>query len=126
MRTNKPNRVHENGFTLIEIMIVVAIIGLLAAIAIPNYTKARQTTRMTVCIRNLQQIDFAVQSWALEKGKEAGIPVTYTDISSYLRNSVVCPAGGTSFSDSYQISSVDVQPVCLRSPSGEYPHRMPL
>ena len=119
-------KLKEHGFTLVEIMIVVAIIGLLAALAIPNFVQSRQRAQMVGCISNLRQIDGAIQSWALEKGKEAGQPVTFTDISAYLKNAVICPAGGTSFADSYQLSSVDAQPSCLRTPGGSYPHKLPL
>jgi prepilin-type N-terminal cleavage/methylation domain-containing protein len=113
------------GFTLVEIMIVVAIIGMLASIAIPNYMKARQSAQRATCVENLQAIEGAVETWALETRKASGAPVTYEDISSYLKNKVVCPSGGSTFEDSYQITCVDSQPACLRVPSGHYAHVLP-
>jgi prepilin-type N-terminal cleavage/methylation domain-containing protein len=110
------------GFTLVEIMIVVGIIGMLATIAIPNYVKARGEAQRTACINNLRQIDGAVQAWALALTKDSSDPVTYQDISGYMNNAVVCPAGGNTFADSYALSTVDARAVCQRHPDT---HKLP-
>ena len=91
----------------------------------PNYLKSRAIAQRTTCVGNLRQIDGAIQSWALEARKQAGQPVTAEDIKGYLRNQVSCPSGGTSFADSYQLSTVEEAPVCLRVTSGEYLHKLP-
>ena len=98
-------------------MIVVAIIGLLAAIAIPNFAQARKAAHKQACIDNLQQIDGAIQRWSLEMNKDEGQPVAYSDIRGYLKRSVVCPSGGTAFEDSYTITTVDAAPLCQRKPA---------
>ena len=111
----KQNR--KSGFTLVEIMIVVAIIGLLAAIAIPNFVKARTTSQMNACINNLRQIDGAIQQWALEQKKSAAAAVTEADVTPFLKNSVTCPSGGTTFADSYTVTDVASQPLCKKIPA---------
>ena|ERR1700734_3812783 len=99
MKTAKPSR--SAGFTLVEIMIVVAIIGLLAAIAIPNFIRARATSQANACINNLRQIDAAVNEWAMENGKPSGTSIgSVATVSSYIKlnasNSIPqCPASGT-------------------------------
>ena len=103
----------KTGFTLVEIMIVVAIIGLLAAIAIPNFVKARATSQANACINNLRQIDAAANQFALEQHKTTGSGISYpTDLSPYIKlnsiNSIPgCPAGGN-----YACPLVGTSPTC--------------
>ena len=110
----------KSGFTLVEIMIVVAIIGLLAAIAIPNFVRARTSAQTNTCINNLRQIDGAKQQWALETRQNGAATPVATDINPYLgRNAstvgIICPAGGASatFASSYTIGAVTNSPACL-------------
>ena len=108
------------GFTLVEIMIVVAIIGLLAAIAIPNFIKARETARKNTCINNLRLIDGAIQQWALENGKNSTDAASkLSSLTTYLgrggtgvingsaSGAVKCPSGGT-----YKATTVNAKPTC--------------
>jgi prepilin-type N-terminal cleavage/methylation domain-containing protein len=108
----------KSGFTLVEIMIVVSIICLFAAIAVPNFVQARTPSQRTTCINNLRQINSAVQMWALEQNAGFNASVSFTDIKPYLKSSLICPAGGTSFSDSYALESVTNMPTCISSGGG--------
>ena len=92
--------INRAAFTLVEIMIVVAIIGLLAAIAIPNFVKARATAQANACINNLRQIDAAAQQFALENHKKTGDTISFpSDLTPYIKLNASgslppCPAGG--------------------------------
>jgi prepilin-type N-terminal cleavage/methylation domain-containing protein len=114
-------RSHSSEFTLVEIMIVVAIIGMLASIAIPNYAQAREAARRSVCIVNLQQIEGAIQRWSIEMQKDEGQAVAYSDIRNCLKRSVVCPVGGTTFEEGYTITTVEAPPACQRKPDTHKP-----
>jgi prepilin-type N-terminal cleavage/methylation domain-containing protein len=106
----KINTSRKAGFTLVEIMIVVAIIGLLAAIAIPNFVRARTSSQKSACIANLKQIEGAKATWALENKKSNTDTPTTNDLygaTLYIREAPVCPAGGT-----YTLGQVDVKPSC--------------
>jgi len=95
-------------------MIVVAIIGLLAAIAIPNFVRARTTSQMNACINNLRQIDGATQQWGLEAKQNTNAVPVFTDVSPYLKSAVICPAGGitATFATSYTLHNLSSKPTC--------------
>ena len=87
----------RKSFTLVEIMIVVAIIGLLAAIAVPSFLTARNTSRKNACTSNLRQIDGAKEQWAMANNKNNTDSPEWTDLvgaSLYLKASPVCKDGG--------------------------------
>src|SRR5476649_1999373 len=98
MKTSK--NTGKPGFTLVEIMVVVAIIGLLAAIAIPNFIRARATSQANACINNLRQIEAGVNQWAMENGQPSGASIPgISTVSVYIKlnssGSVpTCPANG--------------------------------
>ena len=87
---------NRGGFTLVEIMIVVAIIALLAAIAVPNFLRARKRSQATRMLEDLRVIDSAIDQYAIETNKAGAATVVWTDIQKYLKKgSVLYNSGGT-------------------------------
>ena len=105
----------RGGFTLVEIKIVVAIIGLLAEIEIPNFVKARTISQKNACIENLRQLFYAKATWALENKKAQTDVPTDNDIfgpALYIREKPGCPANG-----SYNLLQMDTKPECTEGPT---------
>ena len=108
-------KLNKKGFTLVDIMIVVAIIGLLAAIAIPNFVKARTTAQKNACIANLKQIDGAKQIWAIDNNLvESSASVMGNLVPTYIKRTPVCPSGGT-----YVTGTIGAIPTC-NSTTGDH------
>ncbi len=112
----------KTGFTLVEIMIVVLIIGILLAIAIPNFVSAREASRAKACVGNLKQIDSATQQWCMDNKKSTstygtgpviGTDLVKTDGTGYLRSTPNCPSGGTEA----VAASIGANPTCTISPA---------
>jgi len=98
----------QSGAKVAMLLPAVAVGGLLAAIAIPNFVKARETAQRNACINNLRQIDAAKDQWALENKKNTTAVPTEDDITPYLKGGMpVCPAGGV-----YTIGSISTIPSC--------------
>lgn len=100
----------RGGFSLIEIMIVVAIFGILVGVALPNFLKSRNQARKQTCISNLSQIETAKQVWGVEHGKKDGDVPTDADLigpALYLKVKPQCPGGGT-----YNLQAIGVTATC--------------
>ncbi len=98
----------KKGFTLIEIMIVVLIIGILMAIAVPNFVQARNTSRTNSCIASLKQVDTGKEQWAMDFKKTTGdVPVWADIVPTYVRTQPTCPAGGT-----LAVNAIGTLPTC--------------
>jgi type IV pilus assembly protein PilA len=96
------------GFTLLEIMIVVSIIGFLAGMGIPSFIRARRTAQQNSCINNLRQLAAAQDQWAMENYANNGDDVQDSDLVPYLKRGFpTCPAAGT-----YTVDVVGVDPTC--------------
>ncbi|WP_309720975.1 type II secretion system protein [Armatimonas sp.] len=120
----------KKAFTLVEIMIVVLIIGILVAIAVPNFIKARETSRSRSCIQNLRQIESTVQQWAMTNNIPSTHPnaVVIADLcvdhptwgNKYLKSMPICPSGGT-----YPNPMVNATPTCSIGTAATPAHVMP-
>lgn len=101
----------RNGFTLVEIMIVVAIIALLATIAVPGFLRARKRSQATRILNDLRLIDAAVDQYAIETNRATGAPVGVTDWTNYLKKgSILYNTGADIFGDIYGPQIVDSLP----------------
>ncbi|MDO8683436.1 MAG: prepilin-type N-terminal cleavage/methylation domain-containing protein [Armatimonadota bacterium] len=107
------------GFTLIEIMIVVLIIAILLAIAIPNFLRARETSRAKSCMANLRQVETAKEQWAMDERKAAtDTPTAANLVTEYMRSATdntlpTCPSSGT-----YTIGDMSTRPLCSIGTNG--------
>jgi prepilin-type N-terminal cleavage/methylation domain-containing protein len=99
---------NRGGFTLVEIMIVVAIIALLAAIAVPNFLRARKRSQATRILDDLRMLDNAVDQYAIETGKTSGVNPTFADIQNWVKKDTILYSTGTDlFGDTYGPFTVD-------------------
>jgi prepilin-type N-terminal cleavage/methylation domain-containing protein len=101
----------RGGFTLVEIMIVVAIIALLAAIAVPGFLRARKRSQASKILNDLRMIDSAMDQYAIETGKKTGDPIAVTDWTNYVKKDTVLYATGQDlFGNDYGAQNVDTLP----------------
>jgi prepilin-type N-terminal cleavage/methylation domain-containing protein len=105
----------RQGFTLVEIMIVVAVIGLILAIAVPAWVKTRSQARKNMCIEQISQIESAKQQWGVETGKKDGDVPTDADLfgsNLYMKARPMCPGGGT-----YDLQPIGRNAICSQAPT---------
>ena len=104
------SRRRTQGFTLVEILIVILIIGMLLSVAVPQFMRARQTGQAKACQHNMKQIFGSKERWAMDTHKGNDDTPTMSDLvvpGLYLKNTPMCPSGGT-----YTIGRMDQIPTC--------------
>ncbi len=108
------------GFTIVEMLVVSAIIAILCAIAVPNFIKIRSNTYRDVCITNLMRVVAAKEHWSMETGAADTDTPTALQLDPYIKDgtaSLVCPMDtNKTFSTSYTINSISTKPACKISP----------
>lgn len=110
----------RRGFTLVEVMLVVAILGFIIAIVIPTYFRSRELSRQRACQENLQKINGAKNQWALETNQQPSAEPDWSTLvgtAAYLRSLPQCPGGGT-----YTIGDLETDPECSLATFDEFPH----
>lgn len=108
----------KTGFTLVEIMIVVAIIGLLAAIAVPAFMKARNNARRSSCVNNMRLIEASKDNYAIDYGETNGIQLTWDNLCFYIKdltNKCFCPSAMNvdRSPTNYNMGRLGFNPTCL-------------
>ena len=107
----KKLQTRRSGFTLVEIMIVVAIIALLAAIAVPGFLRARKRSQASRILNDLRMIDSAVDQYAVETNRTSGATVAVSDWTTYVKkNAVLFNTGQDLYGDDYGSQTVDTIP----------------
>lgn len=108
---------HSFGYTLVEIMVVVAVIGLLASIATPHFIRTTQVTMQNTCINNLRLIAAAKDEWAMDNNTTSGADIVHMQLTPYFKHGIpLCPRG-----TAYKLGPAGADPVCISYKPGIHP-----
>jgi prepilin-type N-terminal cleavage/methylation domain-containing protein len=111
----------KSAFTITELMIVVAIIGLLAVIAVPYYVRAREASQLNACVNNLRQIAGAMDQWAIDNRKSTGDAPGATDLDPYLKRTLAQISASEPTGAGYTVTTVGADPACNGYNAGLHP-----